>query len=109
MASSSSLLDAARSGNATEIRSIMESARPEQSDEQQAQQQQQQQQQQEVSERSQQNGDAMAGSDVDINAKDSQGSSALVLAASGGHEEAVRELLARGEFYCDGQPLPCYP
>lgn len=104
MASSSSLLDAARSGNATEIRSIMESARAEQSDEQQA--QQQQQQQQEVSERSQQNGDAMAGSDVDINAKDSQGSSALVLAASGGHEEAVRELLARGEFYCDSQLLP---
>lgn len=40
---------------------------------------------------------ARAAEGIDINAKDVNGRSALILAIEGGHDDVVSELLARGE------------
>lgn len=46
--------------------------------------------------RNQLDGSASSGP-VDINGKDANGRSALILAVEAGHEDAVSELLSRGE------------
>lgn len=86
-----SLFEAAQAGDAAAIRSILD-AQPPAPDAPAAAPDQAQ-------EHASNDADASASAPVvDVNAKDAAGFSPLVLAARGGHEDAVRELLARGEL-----------